>query len=957
MKFLLFVSFVIATVSAAILGIDYGQQLTKAVLLAPGVPFEIVLTDEGKRKDLSGICLRKQSKNDLTRIYGSQMSSLTTRFPSTCILDLKQLLGKSIDDPSVVQFLNEHYVKLIPDESRNGIKFDLGFDNSTLEFTVEEILAMQLNNIKNRALSHLEENPRAAVLVEDVAINIPPFASQATRHAYLDALKLANFSNVLGLVEEGTSVALNYISNKKLDKNDYDNNKHYYLIYDAGAGYTTATLFSFTPRSVGQLILEIESIGADENFGGRTLTNSIYSLVLEKFLNHFGLEESEVTDKIGARLKDIAEKAKIILSVNNEFKTTLESIYNDKDFKVQVTRQEFEDVNADLMDHISKPILKALKEAGLTVDDIESVVLNGRSTRVPFVQKHISSLVGENKISKSVNTDESAALGTTLRGLKWKTNSVNSKDIALIEKNHHNFEIGVNDNEEQIVVFPKHSSVGNTTKVNLGKLENDGLTISLYEDGQLFKSFTFDDISTRAKKLSCKSKQDKEVIAKFGLDDNKMFELLGIELACSEGSEEKSFFKKLLNKDKEESEEEVIIDEESEEVEAGEGSDDNKETNEDKKKTNSTESSSKASKKSKSPKTVFVPIPKATYPHIKPIGRIAKKTLFDKLAYLNAEDELKVAIDEIRNKLEASCYKLRDFVEENESTLLKEITSKDIDVINEYISELIEWLDFESDDAGIEVLQSKVSEVDAKELELKRITEVASADLTQEGMRKLYEDSSKLIMSIQTSMLQFGTKISEMRTKYAEAGLDFEKENERIKQKLIGRGDDKMLSFDKNLKQYKDVITAMGKILEYDAKEFAKLTRSDLYSYHEKLAEGVSDMLGDIISIETVHLERIEMFESQYKKLLERKKQQEFRKKLREAQKAAKEEAKEEEEEEEVEIFEEDDEEVVNEVPIESSSTTETIEESSESEPIEEEEGESTDGNEEDSEEIEHDEL
>lgn len=177
----------------------------------------------------------------------------------------------------------------------------------------------------------------------------------------------------------------------------------------------------------------------------------------------------------------------------------MESIYNDKDFKVQVTRQEFEDVNADLMDHISKPILKALKEAGLTVDDIESVVLNGGSTRVPFVQKHISSLVGENKISKSVNTDESAALGTTLRGLKWKTNSVNSKDIALIEKNHHNFEIGVNDNEEQIVVFAKHSSVGNTTKVNLGKLENDGLTISLYEDGQLFKSFTFDDISTRAK--------------------------------------------------------------------------------------------------------------------------------------------------------------------------------------------------------------------------------------------------------------------------------------------------------------------------------------------------------------------------------------------------------------------------------------------------------------------------
>ena len=119
---------------------------------------------------------------------------------------------------------------------------------------------------------------------------------------------MANFSNVLGLVEEGTSVALNYITNKKLDKDLYDNVKHYYLIYDVGAGYTTTTLFSFTPKSIGQSVLEIESIGYDEMLGGKTLTNSAYSLVLEKFLNQFNLEESDLTDKIAARLQDTAEK-------------------------------------------------------------------------------------------------------------------------------------------------------------------------------------------------------------------------------------------------------------------------------------------------------------------------------------------------------------------------------------------------------------------------------------------------------------------------------------------------------------------------------------------------------------------------------------------------------------------------------------------------------------------------
>ena len=115
--------------------------------------------------------------------------------------------------------------------------------------------------------------------------------------------------------------------------------------------------------------------------GGKTLTNSAYSLVLEKFLNQFNLEESDLTDKIAARLQDTAEKAKIILSANSDFQTTLESVYNEKDFKLSITRQEFEDINADIMNHIADPVLKTVLEAGLKVDDIEYVILNGGSTR------------------------------------------------------------------------------------------------------------------------------------------------------------------------------------------------------------------------------------------------------------------------------------------------------------------------------------------------------------------------------------------------------------------------------------------------------------------------------------------------------------------------------------------------------------------------------------------------
>jgi len=897
MKGSLFIFYILSIVFCAILGIDYGQQFTKAVLLAPGVPFEIVLTDEGKRKDLSGLCIRKVSNNDLERVYGSQMGSLVTRFPHNCILDLKQLLGKSINDPSVNQYLKNHFVKLVADEARNGIKFDLGFNNSTLEFSVEEILAMNLNEIKSRALNDLEANPHAAALVEDVAVSIPPFASQAVRQAYLDSLALANFSNVLGLVEEGTSVALNYITNKKLDKDLYDNVKHYYLIYDVGAGYTTTTLFSFTPKSIGQSVLEIESIGYDEMLGGKALTNSAYSLVLEKFLNQFNLEESDLTDKIAARLQDTAEKAKIILSANSDFQTTLESVYNEKDFKLSITRQEFEDINADIMNHIADPVLKTVLEAGLKVDDIEYVILNGGSTRVPFIQKHIATLVGENKISKSVNTDESSALGTTAKALRLKAGVSSGKDMILLEKSFSNFEVGLNDQEEIKVVFAKGATIGNTTRVHLGKISEDRIAISLYENGALIKSYNFDDLLSKAKKLDCKSKEDKNIFGKLSLDNNKIFDLVGLEVECSSGKEG-SFFDKLMKKGHSENDE---------------GSD-NQEESTPENSTNSTKNSN-SSKKVRSPKVIYVPVSKPSYPHIKPIGRVAKQSLLDKLAYLKAQDELKIATDHIKNELEGQCYKLREFIETHHSELLQELSEQDLEETTTFVGDLIEWLDFESDDSTLDELNSKVDEVNSKFSEVRRYKEIATTDLSKEGLKKLYDDSSNLIMKIQTSMLEFGTKISEVRKKYEDAGLDFDKANERIKQILTGKGEDKMLSFDKTLKSYKQVITEIAKVLEYDDKDFSKVAKSQLYSYHEKLAKGVADMFADVISIESLHLDRMELFNKHFEQLLERKKQQELRRKLREAQKAAKEEQKEQETKpEEVEIIEEEDE-VVEEVP------------------------------------------
>ncbi|KAG5417103.1 LHS1 [Candida metapsilosis] len=878
MRFFLSLACIISIVFSAIVGIDYGQQFTKAVLLAPGIPFELILTDEGKRKDLSGVCIRKDPNGGLERSYGSQMGSLATRFPQNTVLDLKQLIGKSFDDPATEKYLRTHFgVKLVKDESRaNAIKFDLGLENSTYQFSVEELLAMSLNEIKARALHDLEENPNAAALVEDVTISIPPFSSQAARQAYLDSLFLANFSNVLGLVDEGTSVALNFASNRKYEPSDYNDVTEYHLVFDAGAGYTTATLFSLTPQSNGKVVLKMESVGEDLLFGGKTLTESVYSIVLEKLLTHFGIESSDLSEKIHARLYEVAEKAKIILSANTEYHTTLESIYDEKDFKVSITRDEFEELNSDLMERVTKPIEVALQKSNLNVKNLKSVILNGGSTRVPFVQKHVSLFVGEDKISKSVNTDESSALGTTQMGLKLKTKTQSPKDVKLIDRVYHNFEVSTNGNDEQLIVFAEGSEAGNTTKLSLGEV-GEPLTISLFEDGSLIKSYNFGDISSAAGKLGCKSGESKEVIASFELNKSKMFDLVKTNIQC-QSKKSGSFFDNLLKK---KDEQEVL------EVESGDDEEEEKAEgfNSTSSDANSTTTDSK-SKSSKALKSTYISIPSATYPHIQPIDKAEKKKLLRKLAYLNRLDDAKVELTAVRNELESHLYKLRELIESNEENLAKELSSKEISRFTDFVGEQIEWLDFESDSASIGDLKKKIKSVGKYEQEIQSYLEMSSTDLSKEGMKKLYDDGSQLIMTIQSSMLKFGEQIAEVRKKYDDAGLNFDKENDRIKLKIMGK-EDKMLSFDKNLQEYKDVITKIGELLKFSDSKFNKISKKELYSFHDALAKGVAQMLIDLMDLEKTHIDRMNLFDEQYDKLIERQQQKEYRRKLREAAKEA----------------------------------------------------------------------
>lgn len=841
MRFLLFCSYSLA----AILAIDYGSSYSKLVLLSPNNN-EIVLSSLGKRKDSAAIYI----DGDNSRIYGDDTFSACNRFPSRCVRDIKKLVqsgagaagggdyvvsgengdssnsevggefpGDSID--SEVRGGENEFSGEFP--GKNGDSVDSEFSgefssekssensDSISSFLPSELFAMSLLDIKKRALSLYH-------IIDDVAITVAPFANFETKQTYLDSLKLAKFSNILGLVDEGTAVALNFVINKKLNPLQ----KEFFLIYDIGAGTTTATLFSFFNNT-----LEIESIGY-EPIGGNSLTDEVYTVFEQEFINKFSIKPSS---KIQNRLYQAAEKAKLILSANYDFSTTLESLYDDIDFKVSISRSNFEELSNHLEKNLLSPIYSAVEKSTISLNDISSVILNGGSTRVPFIQSFLKSLIGEDRISKSVNTDESAAFGTSYRALQLKSTLQKPSDIKVIEKSNFDYKIKVDDNE--ISAFPL-GSIPEVKKIDLTNFVSDSFKISLFENDRNYKIYQFDDLSKKSEKLSCKSKQMKSIIGHFELDVNKMFDLVKVEVQC-------------------ESEEEVDVPKNETLFE-------------------------------KHQRVTNIPLPKPEYPTMNPLIGARFEKSKNLLIELDSKDEQRLNLNNVRNKLESLCYDIRNFIDDHQTDLIEDFTSeKDLDKLVSEVSETIEWLEFDSDDAKFEEIEDKYSKLKEKKDELNSFEEMKGADLTLEGFRKLQNDGTTIHEKIIERIDQFKDEIEEFKPKFENEKFDYKKELDRIETyiKSTNQGKDPVRIVQKLIKQYKVDLDNLTKFLKKNEKKWTSLSKKSIFHHYQQISKGMIQILTDLVAMEQGHPEKIKLLESKLKQLVKRKAKQEERAKLK----------------------------------------------------------------------------
>ncbi|MCO6541603.1 molecular chaperone DnaK [Bombilactobacillus bombi] len=361
-----------------IIGIDLGTTNSAVAVLEGGEP-KIIANPEGGRTTPSVVAFKDGE---------TQVGEVAKR--------------QAITNPNTISSIKRHI-----GEAGYKVKVD------DKEYTPQEISAMILQYIKGFSEKYLGEE------VTEAVITVPAYFNDSQRQATKDAGKIAGL-DVKRIINEPTASALAY----GLDKSKADEKV---LVYDLGGG-----TFDVSILELGDGVFQVLSTNGDTHLGGDDFDNAIMDWLIADFKAQHGVDLSN--DKMALqRLKDAAEKAKKDLSGVSETEISLPFISAGAEgplhLQTTLSRAKFNELTADLVDKTRIPVENALKDAGLSSSDINKVILNGGSTRIPAVQEAVKSWTGKEP-DHSINPDEAVALGAAIQG-GVITGDV--KDIVLLD--------------------------------------------------------------------------------------------------------------------------------------------------------------------------------------------------------------------------------------------------------------------------------------------------------------------------------------------------------------------------------------------------------------------------------------------------------------------------------------------------------------------------------------------
>lgn len=384
----------------SVIGIDLGTT-NSAVAVVEGKDARILENEEGGRTTPSVVAFTRDSQT----LVGLPAKRQALINPRNTFFATKRLIGRKFEDEEVQKDINNVPYSIVRHESGDAYVQTSG----GVRYSPSQVGSFILNKMKQVADTHLPSEAKHAV------VTVPAYFNDSQRQATKNAGKLAGL-DVLRVINEPTAAALAYGINEK-------QNDGVVAVFDFGGGTFDVSILDIEDR-----VFEVRATNGNTHLGGEDFDILLLDYILDDFKRKTGIDLSENRMAV-QRVREAAEKCKIELSHVKESEINIPFIYEDKHIQMRLTEDELDNMSLHLINKTIDPVKRCIRDAELTVKDIDEVILVGGMTRMPKIRKVVEDLF-KKAPNTSVNPDEAVALGAAIQGAVL---SGQIKDVVLLD--------------------------------------------------------------------------------------------------------------------------------------------------------------------------------------------------------------------------------------------------------------------------------------------------------------------------------------------------------------------------------------------------------------------------------------------------------------------------------------------------------------------------------------------
>jgi L1 cell adhesion molecule like protein len=355
------------------------------------------------------------SFTDSERLIGDAAKAAASAFPRSTVFDAKRMIGREFKDAQLQRDL-KHFPYKVFDDGKGRPKIAVETKDGEKEFYAVEISAMVLQKMKTIAEAYLGQP------VKDAVVTVPAYFNDAQRQETKDAGAIAGL-NVLRIINEPTAAAIAYGLDKKKSSGESQ-----VLIFDLGGG-----TFDVSLLSIEDGVFEVRATAGDTHLGGEDFDNLIVDWAAEEFRRKTKLDIKD-NPKAQRRLRTACERAKRVLSSSSQAAIEVDSLAEGQDFNATLTRAKFESLCDSLFRKCMGPVEQVLRDAKMSKDQVNDIVLVGGSSRIPRVQQLLRDFFNGKELCQSINPDEAVAYGAAVQGaILGGDKSEKINDIILLD--------------------------------------------------------------------------------------------------------------------------------------------------------------------------------------------------------------------------------------------------------------------------------------------------------------------------------------------------------------------------------------------------------------------------------------------------------------------------------------------------------------------------------------------